>query len=123
MINDQHARSIEGQEHQFISYTGEVTVGFLQLDRKSRIWYLIPSANAPARGVGIGQDAEFGKPVDLNSLELLEQEIDDMESYDSKISFYSHPEVILIVIGAGASYDISGQKGFKLPMTKDWFAK
>jgi hypothetical protein len=122
MISDLLAFEIEGKDYWFQTYTGISHYGCIIKHRESQKWYIVPKNRIPLGGIRNEQVVELGILVDLRGLYLRDDAPEEMETYDSRIEFNSPLKVILVLIGAGASYDVSGQKGFKLPMTKDLFS-
>jgi hypothetical protein len=121
MISDLLAFEIEGKDQWFQTYTGISHYGCIIKHQDSQKWYLVPKNRIPHGGIRNEQVVELGILVDLRSLYRRDDAPEEMETYDSGIKYNRSLEVILVVIGAGASYDVSGQKGFKLPMTRDLF--
>jgi hypothetical protein len=68
---------------------------------------------------------EFFEPVDLAMIEVVDGPFESMQDYDSSVVTSEYDETILIVLGAGASYDFNDGSlpgRVKLPLTKDIFS-
>jgi hypothetical protein len=126
-MTEEQARQIEVSDPQWIAfYYGRVDYGYVTTDRFSNNiqWYFINKWREYKK-------SEFSKdwltkegnaePIHLEMIELADGQLPKMKDYESTISPDDYDETILIVLGAGASYDFTDNLENGLPLTKDIF--
>jgi hypothetical protein len=124
-MTKEQAREIENKGPLWIAfYYGKVAYGFLQQHNTSNEWYFIEKWRE-YKEAGFKQDwltlPENAETVHLEMIEFADGPLPQMKDEDSNVTSSDHDETILIVLGAGASYDFNGKEGFRFPLTAELF--
>jgi len=126
-LSEQQAWDIvqKGPAH-FGFYHGEKRFGSLHLDRNDGQWYFIENWRRWKES-NFNKDAlkteKLGKPVDLRMLRVLNELPDNNVEQGRTINMSSWNESIVVVLGAGASFDFTADEiKYRPPMVRDLFS-
>lgn len=123
-MTELEAREIEGKGVFWFSfYYGRTEIGILHESQDN--WYIVKKWREWVQSEfkdQFLQDPENAEVVLLPMIKKLDEGVkDDLPEYDSTVTTSDYDEVILIVLGAGASYDFCGGK-VRLPLTNQLFS-
>ncbi|MFM2000265.1 MAG: hypothetical protein RL204_2212, partial [Bacteroidota bacterium] len=128
-MTEQEALKLSGQGPFWISfYYNRIDHGTLVRNPEIKEWFFIPTSSGHKNNIGLNWKTElpqYFEAVDLAMINEVSGPAEVMENYNSAVTTSDYNETILVVLGAGASYDyndISKEGSFYLPLTKDVFS-
>lgn len=126
-MTEQQAIEIEKSGNQWIAfYYGRVSCGYLTRDRLARTgkWYFTEKWEQFDREMNKSDwlnDPNNAEPIQLSMIEITNGPLPHMDLTESAVYSHEFDETILIVIGAGASFDFTGESGIRFPLTNQLF--
>lgn len=109
-------------------YFGRVEKGSLHLDSPSGNWYFIKNYRQfveRGRSIDIEVSKHNAELVSLDMIRLCDGPLKPLQDGESQVTVTDYDETILVVLGAGASYDFNDYLkpgGLKLPLTHQIFS-
>jgi hypothetical protein len=107
-------------------YYGEIRYGYLHLNRVENRWYFVEKFNEFKEAnfsTEVLVTQKLGRPIDLQMIRLIESPKKAAWESSPSIELSSWDESILVVLGAGASFDFTADEiTHRPPMVRDLFS-